>query len=74
MSQRGTADSELKGPSIFFCFPPWLFNSFHTMLFSAFKRDEVTSTIESWFAQKETVIWGDDGNDEDIDFVSYFPI
>ena len=31
-------------------------------------------TIEMWFDQKEIVNWGDDGKDEDIDFVSHFRI
>ena len=49
-----------------------------------FKRDEAIPlkqnnetkrcTFEIWFAHKEIVNWEDDGNDEDIDFVSYFRI
>ena len=31
-------------------------------------------TFEIWFAHKEIVNWEDDGNDEDIDFVSFFQI
>ena len=40
------------------------------------KQNNETKRIpfEIWFAHKEIVIREDDGDDEDIDFVSYFPI
>ena len=53
-------------------------------LFPVFTRDEAIPLkqnnetkrprFEIWFTHKETVIWEDDGNDEDVDFVSFFPI
>ena len=38
------------------------------------KNETERLTFKIWFAHKEIVILEDDGNDEDIDFVSYFPI
>ena len=66
--------------ALFFFF----FYSLHTKLFPVFKHDEAIPlkqnnetkrcTFENWFAHKEMVNWEDDGNDEGIDFVSYFRI
>ena len=71
------------GLSVSFC-TPRSFNSLHTQLFPMFKRNEAiplkqnnetkSCTFEIWFAHKKIVNWEDYGNDEDIDFVSYFRI
>ena len=62
----------------------YLVSSLHTKVFPVFKHDEAIPvkqnnetkrcTFEIWFAHKEIVNGEDDGNDEDIDFVSYFRI